>query len=122
MRASSAKIIYSYPESDIVHLVKTTTYNKNNNIQWYFHIFKVQKSSKSDQTVQGIVQSGLLLLCTEFTLFCIELPENCIYLNHYEPSGFSKYFIRALTGQSYGTVHVSYLCNSEFAPFNLKTV
>ena len=25
--------------------------------------------------------SGLLLLCTELTLFCIELLENCIYLN-----------------------------------------
>ena len=38
------------------------------------------------QTVQGIVQSGLLLLCTELTLFCIELPENCICLNQSELS------------------------------------
>ena len=28
-------------------LVKTTAYDQNNNTQWYFHIFKVQKSSKS---------------------------------------------------------------------------
>ena len=32
--------------------------------------------------------SGLLLLCTELTLFCIELPENCIYLNQAELSNF----------------------------------
>ena len=51
---SSAKITlffksgyYSNPASDIVPSVKTTMYNQNNNIQCYFHIFKVQKSSKS---------------------------------------------------------------------------
>ena len=38
--------------------------------------------------VQGIVQSGLLLLCTELTLFCIELPENCVCLNQSELSNF----------------------------------
>ena len=37
--------------------VKTTAYDQNTSIQWYFHIFKAQKSSKSGQTVQGIVQS-----------------------------------------------------------------
>ena len=35
-----------------------------------------------------IRMSGLLLLCTELTLFCIELPENCIYLNQSEVSNF----------------------------------
>ena len=35
------------PASGIVHLVKTTAYDQNNNKQWYFHIFQVQKSSKS---------------------------------------------------------------------------
>ena len=55
-------------------------------MQCDFHICKVQKSSKSGQTVQGIVQLGLLLLCTELTLFCAELPENCIYLNQSELS------------------------------------
>ena len=38
--------------------------------------------------------SGLLLLCTELTLFCTELPENCIYLNQSELSNFSMYIIR----------------------------
>lgn len=38
--------------------------------------------------------SGLLLLCTELTLFCIELPENCIYLNQSELSNFFMYIIR----------------------------
>ena len=32
-RASSAKIIYSNPASDIVRSVKTTAYDQNNNIQ-----------------------------------------------------------------------------------------
>ena len=39
--------------------------------------------------VQGIVQSILLFLCTELTLYCIELPENCIYLKQSELSNFS---------------------------------
>ena len=33
VHALSAKIIYSNPASDIVHLVKTTVYNQDNNIQ-----------------------------------------------------------------------------------------
>ena len=37
--------------------------------------------------------SGLLFLCTELTLFCIELPENCIYLNQSELSNFFMYLI-----------------------------
>lgn len=41
-----------------------------------------------------IRMSGLLLLCTELTLFCIELPENCIYLNQSELSNFFMYIIR----------------------------
>ena len=45
------------PASDIVHSVKTTAYDQNNNIQWHFHNFKAQWSSKSGLTVQGIVQS-----------------------------------------------------------------
>ena len=36
---------------------------------------------------------GLLLCCTELTLFCIELPENCIYLNQSELSNFFMYII-----------------------------
>ena len=32
--------------------------------------------------------SGLLLLCTELTLFWTEWPEKCIYLNQSEPSNF----------------------------------
>ena len=69
MRASSAKITYSNPASDIVCSFKTTAYNQNDNIQWYFHIFKVQKS-KSGLTIQGTVQSGLLLC---IVLYCIVL-------------------------------------------------
>ena len=57
-------------------LVKITAYDQNNNIQLYFHIFKVQ---------------GLLLLCTELTLFYIELPENCSYLDQSELSDFFRY-------------------------------
>ena len=37
--------------------------------------------------------SGFLLLCTELTLFCIELPENCIYLNQSELSNFFMFHI-----------------------------
>ena len=37
--------------------------------------------------------SGLLFLCTELTLFCIELPENYIYLNHSELGNFFIYII-----------------------------
>ena len=33
--------------SDFVSSVKTTAYDQNNNIQWYFHIFRAQKRSKS---------------------------------------------------------------------------
>ena len=40
-----------------------------------------------------IRMSGLLLLCTELTLFCIELPENCIYLNQSERSNFLMHII-----------------------------
>ena len=32
-------------------------------------------------------------LCTELTLLCIELPENCIYHNQLEPSKFFMYII-----------------------------
>ena len=35
-----------------------------------------------------IRMSGLLLLCTELTLFWTEWPEKCIYLNQSEPSNF----------------------------------
>ena len=41
--ASSAKLIYSNRTGS----VKTTAHDQNNNIQWYFDIFKAQKSSKS---------------------------------------------------------------------------
>ena len=82
--------------SNVVLSVKTTTYAQKNNMQRYFHILKAQKGSKSGYTVQGIVQSGLLLLCTELTLLCIELPENCsIYLNQSELSNFFMYLINA---------------------------
>ena len=37
--------------------------------------------------------SGSLLLSTELTFFCIELPENCIYLNQSELSNFFMYII-----------------------------
>ena len=39
--------------------------------------------------MQGIVLSGLLVLCTELTLVCMELPENYICLNQPELSNFS---------------------------------
>ena len=35
----------------------------------------------------------VILLCTELTLFCTELPENCIYLNQLELSNFFIYII-----------------------------
>ena len=46
-RVSCAKMIYPNPASDIERLAKITTYDQNNNIQWYFHIVKAQKSLKS---------------------------------------------------------------------------
>ena len=51
---------HNYVEAERAHQVysvKTTAYDQNSNRQWYFHIYKAQKSSKSGQTVQGIVQS-----------------------------------------------------------------
>ena len=36
----------------------------------------------------------VILLCTELTLFCTEIPENCIYLNQSELSNFFMYIIR----------------------------
>ena len=35
----------------------------------------------------------LLLLCPELTFFCIESPENCIYLNQSELGSFFMYLI-----------------------------
>ena len=55
--------------------------------------------------------SGLLLLCTELTLFCIELPENCIYLNQSELSNFFMYIISAPIGLVI-TNHVREFCFS----------
>ena len=46
--------------------------------------------------LQGIVLSGLLLLCTELTLVCMELPENYICLNQSELSKFFMYLINHL--------------------------
>ena len=52
LRASSAKIIYSNRA-----LGQNNRVDQNNNMQWYLHIVKAQKNSKSGWTVQGIVQS-----------------------------------------------------------------
>ena len=46
--------------------------------------------------LQGIVLSSLLLLCTELTLVCMELPENYICLNQSELSKFFMYLINHL--------------------------
>ena len=43
--------------------------------------------------------SGLLLLCTKFTLFCNEIPENCNYLNQSKLSNFFMYNINIFTTQ-----------------------
>ena len=43
--------------------------------------FKAQKSSKSSYTVQGIVKSVLLLLCTELTLSCMNYLKTAFILN-----------------------------------------
>ena len=40
-----------------------------------------------------IRMSCLLLLCTELTLFCTDLPENCIYFNQSDLSNFFMYII-----------------------------
>ena len=53
LRASSAKIVYSNRAFGQNNRVD----QKNNNMQWYLHIVKAQKNSKSGWTVQGIVQS-----------------------------------------------------------------
>ena len=103
-KKQSARIKWKNNLFKSVRLVKTNAYYQNNNIQWYFHIFKAQKSSKSGWTVQGIVQSvseslsmkwnrrfrGLTMFVFNFGVgfFCTELPENCIYLNQSELSNF----------------------------------
>ena len=43
-----------------------------------------------------IRMSGLLLLCTELTLCCTELPEDCIYPNRSELSRFFMYIIKRI--------------------------
>ena len=43
-----------------------------------------------------IRMSGLLLLCTELTLCCTELPEDCIYPNRSELSHFFMYIIKRI--------------------------
>ena len=74
--------------------------------------FKVQlKSSKSSQKVRETVQSGLLLLYTELTLFCFELPENCIYLNQSELRIFFLYPIRMI-------MYMKKLCASDWLKMN----
>ena len=54
---------------------------------------KVQSPAKQ---FKELFYWGLLLLCTEFTLFCFELHENCIYLNQSELSNFFMYLIRTI--------------------------
>ena len=88
------KVICSNPAFGQNNRVRSKQY-----IQWYFHILRAQKSSKSGLTVQGIVQSGLLLLGIEITLFCIELPENCVYLNQSKLSSFLMYLITEIMAQ-----------------------
>ena len=52
LRASSAKTVYSNRAFG-----QNNRVDQNNNMQWYLHIVKAQKNSKSGWTVQGIVQS-----------------------------------------------------------------
>ena len=54
-----------------VHSVKTTACDQNSNIQWYFHIYQAQKSSKSGKTVQGIVQSVSESLSMEWKVIVV---------------------------------------------------
>ena len=81
-RALSEKITYSKVcvRSKQTRTIKTIIYND------IFTSLRRKKVQSPAKIVQGIVQPGLLLLCTELTLFCIELPENCIYLNQSELS------------------------------------
>ena len=65
--------------------VKTIIYN---DIFTSLRRKKVQSPAK-----QFKVQSGLLILCAELTLFCMELPENYIYLNQSELSNFFMFII-----------------------------
>ena len=46
--------------------------------------------------------SGLLLLYTELSLFYIELPENCIYLNQSELSIFFIYITNSKAPYLFG--------------------
>ena len=43
-------------------------------------------------------------LCTELTLFCTELPKNCIYLNQSQLSNFFMYAISSSIVISSGIV------------------
>ena len=93
-RALSAKKTYSKlcVRSKQRRTIKTIMYND------IFTSLRRKKVKSPAKTVQGIVQSGLLLLCAELTLFCMELPENCIYLNQSELCNFFIYLINRLIG------------------------
>ena len=70
------------------HTIKTIIYND---------IFTSLRRKKFEAwTVQGVVQSDWLLLCTELTLFCIELSENYIYLDQSELSNFFMYLTNSV--------------------------
>ena len=103
MCTSSAKIIYSNPASDIVCLVKTTMYNQNNNMQWYFHIFKAVKKLQSPAKKFKVQPKS--------SLFCFELPENCIYLNQSELRIFFLYPIKMI-------MYMKKLCASDWLKMN----
>ena len=73
----------------------------------------------SDLSVRGIVQSGLLLLCDELTLFCIKLPENFMYLNQSELSNFFMYLISSKASLLYLVTQYFHSLSSKFLGQNL---
>ena len=91
-RALSEKITYLKlcVRSKQTPTIKTIIYND------IFTSLRRKKVQIPAKIVQGIVQPGLLLLCTELTLFCMKLPENCVYLNQSELSNFFIYLINHL--------------------------
>ena len=110
VRASSSKIIYSNlcVQSKRPRTIKTIICN---DIFTSLRRQKIQSPAKQckqlsvsfvtslhwiNSLLQGIVLSSLLLLCTELTLVCMELPENYICLNQSELSKFFMYLINHL--------------------------
>ena len=86
----------------VEHLLKTPAIVSLANFQRLRHPkFAFDWLSVSFFDYWPIGMSGLLLLCTELTLFCTELHENCIYLNQSELSNFFMFNINGQIAKNF---------------------